>query len=81
MGYDSAEKKAKYRKGLAKDKAAIYEAGLKTRPEYKFFEPSDPPTDNTRGEFLTGPLKGGESLLYMRAKRAALKKAKDKKKK
>jgi hypothetical protein len=68
--------KAAYRRRYAKDNAAMYDAGIATRPKFHHFEVSDPPTDNTRGEFLVGPLRGEEARTYSRAKGAVARKKK-----
>jgi hypothetical protein len=86
---DKLAQKADYRRGLASDRSQIFDAGLASRPQASAnrfakkpqFKPSDAPSSNTKGEFLVGPLKGDESRLYMRAKREAIKQARDKKKK
>jgi len=70
--------KAAYRRRYAKDQDWMYDAGIATRPKFHHFEVSDPPTDNTRGEFLVGPLRGGEARTYSRAKGAVARKKKKK---
>ena len=70
--------KAAYRRRYAKDQAAQYDAGIATRPKRKSFKVSDAPTDNTRGEFLVGPLRAGEARTYSRAKGALAQKKKKK---
>lgn len=92
-----SEDKAKSRRDKAKENKALYEVrkavpeplsraseyyrGLRRPLSIDETAPNTTPAANKKGEFLVGPLKGGESLLYMRAKRAAIKKAQEKKKK
>lgn len=70
--------KAAYRRRYAEDQAAQYDSGMATRPKRKSFKMSDAPTDNTRGEFLVGPLRGGEARTYSRARGAVARKKKKK---
>lgn len=63
-----------------------YYKGLRSYPNYDLItgKPTDPnmtPPSNEKAEFLVGPLRPGESRLYMRAKRDAIKQAQEKKKK
>ena len=83
---DKIAKKADYRRGMAKEQAMFYDMGVMSAPKSSLGHvmrtggSGSMPTDNRKGEFLTGPLSKGESLLYMRAKRDAIKKAQEKKK-
>lgn len=83
---DKIAKKADYRRGMAKERAMFYDMGIMSTPKSslghvnKTGGSGSMPTDNRKGEFLTGPLSKGESLLYSRAKRDAIKQMREKKK-
>ena len=64
------------RRVFAQQKAVMYDKGIASKPKSAAAhvrQSGNTPIDNTKGQFMTGPLKPGESRTYSRAKRDVLK--------